>query len=508
MAITGWNGENSGTPVHVRDVGSSDNGSETADVVTNITDNGSYYTFNGTDSLLRWNGDLAGEDTLEYKVRFRVHNNSKNDVQVIWKSGGNTNGAALGIDASNNLGFFGRVSDTLTSLTFNNTEYDNNVWYILYAKGSEIALYNTETEGCIVKTGTVNRGDGSGNEAMGASDHELTGNKTSVISTTIADDPAGFFDGDIDFVAGYSTGQLDFPEEAAVPGEDIEGVGGGYGITVNLDQESKLIIMNDDDSTIEWRKTVTSGTTETKGLTETSKIVVAREITSGESYGYGGVVPVQLVPNIPFVETWDGDYGTQPDRDLWVPLNGVENYMGLDGTGLLTDLSNMGGLGDSFFYQFAYRIDGEFEIECRFYSDGTKGSDVYGSNYARLRVRDDNNKYVEIGTISTSNSYNWKQAIENIDGWNSDNDVLLNTSDYLSWYKVWRTASGYIRMAWKDEGRDAPNYQWDGAAYYETSVPMPGRVAAFLHMHPRGGSATYRIDHHEFRINAGTLEPV
>lgn len=292
--LEGWSGENSSLHIESRDMGSNDQGDCGGVAQANLTDNGDYYTFNGINSKISWDTNYD-ESAYHYKAKFRIPDKNRNTTQVIWKAGGGTNGFCIGIDSSNNLGIFSRTEEVGDSNTFTNTKYDENVWYILYASPDKIALYNTETSHTTVSEKTISFGnDGSTRESMGAADSTHAANTTVIDPNNPPNDPTGYFEGDVDFVAWYTPGELDFPEASA--GGDINGVGGNYEITANINQDSRLIIMNDTDSTIEWSNTVTSGITEATGLTETTKIIVAREIISGESYGYGGVTPILSGP--------------------------------------------------------------------------------------------------------------------------------------------------------------------------------------------------------------------
>lgn len=91
-----------------RDLGSSDNGTGGLSTQGSPIDNGTYYTFDGSSDGLYSGSDLGDSSTEVVFATVRIHDKNKGTEQIIWKDGGYTNGVAVGIDASGNLGIFGK----------------------------------------------------------------------------------------------------------------------------------------------------------------------------------------------------------------------------------------------------------------------------------------------------------------------------------------------------------------------------------------------------------------
>jgi len=197
--------ENSGVPSLTRDIGSSDNGAEGGTLTGTPTDNGTYYTFNGSTDGIYWGGTAESIDEryIDIKIRARFHDINKNANQVLWKSGGSGNAIAVGFNSANFFGVFGR-NTSLTQLTIANTSLEENVWYTIYIAKDKVSLINENTGEVIANTGTaVDASNGSANESIGYSDEQ-----SPITGGTIDED---WFDGDIDYVYIFTEGDLDFP---------------------------------------------------------------------------------------------------------------------------------------------------------------------------------------------------------------------------------------------------------------------------------------------------------
>lgn len=155
-----------------------------------------YIAFNGTNNGLYASSDWGDNSNLAVHVRFRLRNKNKGSAQVLWKDGGYSNGFAVGLDASNNLGVFARSSGALTSITIPNSKFEENIWYDLYASKTRVVLLKTDGTLIAYKTGFINPANGSDPESVGVaySSSPLSG------STSTSD----YFDGDIDFVYIFS----------------------------------------------------------------------------------------------------------------------------------------------------------------------------------------------------------------------------------------------------------------------------------------------------------------
>jgi len=215
LKTSSWS-EQSSPSESIHDLGSNQEGAAGFTLDAAPTDNGDYYTFNGSTQGLRKGLDYGDESNVDIKVKFRIHDKSKNDYQILWKSGGATNGIAVGLDNNNNLGLFGAESNVYTSVTFNNTQFSENVWYILYSSlNGKIVLLEEDTNNFIEKTGTVN-------VSTGGTAVECIGyNYDSCSMNTLG--PADYFDGDIDYVELFAKGTLDIPTTSGSGSWNVQG---------------------------------------------------------------------------------------------------------------------------------------------------------------------------------------------------------------------------------------------------------------------------------------------
>ena len=167
--------------------------------VTNNTDNAE---FNGTNNGLYQSSNLWDEtDGWGMVIEFAA--DSFSGDQVLWKSGGSSNGLAVGI-SSGTIGIFGRLDGSLTSVTMSTSVLSTGTKYYLYAKGTAVSLYNSDLGYLGGDTGTaIVVGNGGDEESVGF------GNDSSPISGTGAD--TDFFDGKIYSVEIWVDSELTFP---------------------------------------------------------------------------------------------------------------------------------------------------------------------------------------------------------------------------------------------------------------------------------------------------------
>ena len=192
-----------GTPIAIRDIGGDDDGTAGFNVLGSPIDFGTYYYFSGSSQALRSTTDLGDSSNEDAWAVFRCHNRLDSRDQVIWQDGANTNGIAIGIDASGNLGIFGRASGVLSSITIPPTEYDDDVWYELWATRTKVTLLDYASGNVIAEaTGTCTSANGSGLEGI------ANGTQGSAISGS----GYGYFEGDIAVVEVYQSGDLTPPE--------------------------------------------------------------------------------------------------------------------------------------------------------------------------------------------------------------------------------------------------------------------------------------------------------
>ena len=199
------------TPNTTRDLGSTDGGLGGLTAYGSPVDNGTYYTFDGATNGLSNTTYLGSTSTEVCWAKVRIHNKTKGTAQIIWKDGGDYNGIAVGIDASGNLGLFGRSSTVLSSLSIPSTDYENDVWYDIYFTRQEIYIFNSGTMDLVAskKGAGVSSSDGTGSECVGHAD--LQSPITGVSGTNFE-----FFEGDIDFVKVFTSPNLTIPIVRAV----------------------------------------------------------------------------------------------------------------------------------------------------------------------------------------------------------------------------------------------------------------------------------------------------
>lgn len=83
---------------------------------------------------------------------------------TIWKTGDEANGAEIGIDGSGNIGFYGRSSSTLTSMTVATSVLSTATTYFIYTTDSNLKIYDSALSLVAETTGTVTSADSSGTQ--------------------------------------------------------------------------------------------------------------------------------------------------------------------------------------------------------------------------------------------------------------------------------------------------------------------------------------------------------
>ena len=188
--------------VAIFEFGSSRGGDESLAHTNTPTEEATYYTFNGTDEGLYRSFDFPDEISIDIYAKFRPHDKDSGNEQTIWKSGGYTNGIAIGIDASGNLGIFGRSGGSLTSIVIATGDYSDDTWYELRASKTRIQLKNVATEAIVENTGTCTPGNGADYISWGRA----------ATNCVISGDSGGGdnFDGDIADVSIFTEGAVDW----------------------------------------------------------------------------------------------------------------------------------------------------------------------------------------------------------------------------------------------------------------------------------------------------------
>lgn len=153
-----------------------------------------YVKFNGTTGFL-WRGSIKGtvtadcniidESNIDFYLRF---NPGALTAQCIWKSGDQTNGLAVGINASGILGLYARNAGVLTSCLFTNA-LTVSTWYKLTVVGNSISLYTDAGVLIETKAHGLTFTNYTGQESLGAA---ITG---SPILGSSGD--SGFFNGSV-----------------------------------------------------------------------------------------------------------------------------------------------------------------------------------------------------------------------------------------------------------------------------------------------------------------------
>ena len=198
-----------------RDLGSNQNGTAGYDLSTGSpVDNGDYYTFDGSSGLaLSTNPNPLDEGNIDILVKFRIHQKSTGSIQCIWKSGGSTNGVAVGLDGSGSLSFYISSNGNLQRNIVKSDMIEENVWYLFYINKNRVALVNLDDDVLLFTDSyTCSPIDGTNYESCGAcyGNSPLTSNNDSTTGWH------QFFHGDVDFVKVYNSGDLVFPTETNV----------------------------------------------------------------------------------------------------------------------------------------------------------------------------------------------------------------------------------------------------------------------------------------------------
>jgi len=188
--------------IAIFEFGSSRGGDESLTHINTPTEEATYYTFNGTDEGFYRSFDFPDENLIDVYVKFRAHDKDSGNDQTIWKSGGYTNGIAIGIDASGNLGIFGRSGGSLTSIVIATGDYSDDTWYELRASKTRIQLKNVVTKALVENTGTCTPGNGTDYISWGraATNCVISGDSG----------PGDNFDGDIADVSIFTEGAVDW----------------------------------------------------------------------------------------------------------------------------------------------------------------------------------------------------------------------------------------------------------------------------------------------------------
>lgn len=278
-----------------------------------------------------------------------------------------------------------------------------------------------------------------------------------------------------------------------------------YRMQANVPEGSRVIVLSETNMSIEDNQASVSGTYTNEDLTNNSKIILARR-PDGETFGYGNVSPVgyQSGPDVPFTETFDGAEDTQVDSALWTLNSEADLPKGaLYGDGRWRWYSSSAvGVGPTGTMDFAYKLDGNFDVILSPASNGTKASSGYSSSYTRLRVVNDDGWQVGVGFMNTTiATFNARQAFENLTGtWNQDQDLGYYSENSGTRYRIYRVNGDTIRVQY--------NNQWDGGgagSYWESPVKYSGPMRPGMVFREGSNNSYWRVYFYTFEIVAGTI---
>jgi len=358
------------------------------------TDNGDYYTFDGsTNGLYQYT--RTDEQNIAFEVKFRAHNKGAGN-QILFKSGGEINGIAVGIDSSGNLGIFGRSSSTLTSIVIASTEYLNNVWYILRADKTKIQLLDAGTLSVLATTvGTITNGDGSADVGVA-----FASDGSSPISGVTPTVPIEFFDGDIAHVKVFTYDENNF----AGMSKAVFWVS-RYDLTVLSSEDSELFMYYD--STQEANKYIG----------DVQEIIDVSSEISGD--------------------TFQGVDGDAPDVDLWSQTWGTptisSNALAVATTGGLNGISSI------------FRLLGDFDVQIDFGMDAIPSTTSW-SITLRVQAPDTtlNNRFTVSRRYDGTHRYTSYETDGGVDG----SSTVSNSSDTSGKLRIVRTGDSFTGYFW------------------------------------------------------------
>lgn len=169
---------------------------------TGITDNGDYYSFNGTTSgVVLGTNVIANATHNEGIIRFRPTDiSTTTSSQILWKSGGTTNGLAVGIDGLNGtIGIYNRNGGTLTSITISKSLLTDNLWYTLIFTTGGLVILEESTGAIFTSYGSLITAEGTDPDSIG-----FASNGNQIDGTT----NTGYFSGDISSVRIFESSKF------------------------------------------------------------------------------------------------------------------------------------------------------------------------------------------------------------------------------------------------------------------------------------------------------------
>jgi hypothetical protein len=108
---------------------------------------------------------IGDESEIAVNIKFKCSDMS-NLPQVLYKSGDSSNGAAVGINTSGNVGVYGCLSGVVTSIDIPNDIIEDKI-YIVEATSSGISLFTDDYTYIATASGSITIGDGSGQQSVG-----------------------------------------------------------------------------------------------------------------------------------------------------------------------------------------------------------------------------------------------------------------------------------------------------------------------------------------------------
>lgn len=203
-------------------------------------------------------------------------------AQTIFKTGDEVNGAEIGIDGSGNIGFYGRSSSTLTSITCDTDDLSTGTKYYLYANQSQVKIYDSALSLVAQATGTVTASDSNG-----------TQDNRSVLSSVYGSPMSGatntwnnYFDGKVYSVEWWESDDLVFPPSNWYHNEE------GFGLSDAVEGDMNTAI-EEATSTIGFTETTGGelisyvvGTSEGLGLTDLINVIESQTHFSESTIGF------------------------------------------------------------------------------------------------------------------------------------------------------------------------------------------------------------------------------
>lgn len=112
-------------------------------------------------------GDVGNESIIDITARFFPTNVSKGTTQVLYKSGGASNGIALGLTTTGQLSLYGRSGGILTQITAPAGLLADRKWYGVKCTNTALTVYDADWEVLSTVAGTCTAGNGTEQQSIG-----------------------------------------------------------------------------------------------------------------------------------------------------------------------------------------------------------------------------------------------------------------------------------------------------------------------------------------------------